>query len=680
MDFRQAQRNLELIEEVAKNSQDSDEPIIDEDDLKEGKVEEEGEGTQIPSMPFSDDDDSDNNSKDTFKETPLELVDKEEAIEDKAPNDDEPVVSVEEKIATQEPEPEEQIFMNTQIQGQLDDIEQEDNLRSKLSNFKYASEESSSVQVIKRSNERKLKSKKITKPKLTKTSKRTKTNSNPSTQQTLDEIKISRSENILKLLSGKHGKVKDMINHQRNVEKKVKLVKNKNSNIITYDTYNSEEWLRIMKLILEKFPSANDMEVKQVYHYIYGEEQEQEYDNLWEASQIPLASMREEAYNEDNQIDRKIPNIPNSTQTRVEVMSLSQVMDDVSIIEESKKTTIDSEREMHIYEVPDSTDDEDSRIIRVISGSDEVASIVAESEFSTETESTSTQFFTADGNMVDGVIDLTQGSFKAVTKLFSPLKVDTLLSINKNKEKVQVAVTRTSTRFSNLGSGPVGLEETPRLAPDEAATPPTVISRSPQSTRTPQATRLPNPNITVMYEVNKCELQSSNSYQSRSSEDIRIVNQYDIDVRDSQDEYDSATEKCLIEFAVTNSATPSVQPEDVMNVISSQSVQKLRQDLKTIGLKPVRTKAKMIEALMAASQVLDTDNVDQEQTREALYDQLTSMIKQIPELVSKISRFEPITMEELVLQLIEVNPFADHIDESTIKEWADIQGITLRNN
>ena len=677
MDFRQAQRNLELIQEVDVGNESNRQTILDDIGLEEEY--DDIIGTQIPSTLLSDDEDQiklpNSEPEEINPPNAVAIAPYQESLNHEALHENSPLpqsellkremdllnkeeVNIEHMVsATCEEEQIKEVFMSTQIQGRIDDYEQENSLRSNLIQFKYLQEN----EVLESSY--KKEPIKVVKPPRKSAAKRSKTLVKNITQYNIENFEISRAENVLKLLSGKHNKVRDMISVQRNIENNLKSKKSNKTKVVTYDTYNAEEWKHIFQLILNKFPSTNQKEVNQVYHYIYGDDQETQYENLWEASQIPFSSMREGNYDEDSQYARMLPNRRSHLDRKIAVMSLSQVMDDKSVSGIELEKTDMNQEDMQVIEVPDSTDDEFSIIIPVNMESEHSdGEVVGENQISddtvqTDAESSDTQFFTANGNIFDGVIDLTQGSFKAVNRLISPVKIASKTYEPKQlPQDVQVPATRMTTVQSYTK-----LEQTPRKA-------------------SPLKTLIATPTTTIMYQMEKQKFQSIKELNTTFAKYITSIDQYDIDVGDSEEDKDFSDGQCMVEINVPNVTPPTSPGHYVQNIISSQSVQKLRESMKTIGLKPLRSKAKMVEALSVASRVLETDEIGQIGQRQEIFDHLTTLTRELPELLEKIYRFEPVTVEELVLQLIDLNPFIDNIDESTIKEWADSQGICIRKN
>lgn len=278
----------------------------------------------------------------------------------------------------------ESVLLSTQVQSRLDDVEHEESLKNRLKGFKYEEEE-----VIEKRNANKaprVKRKKAIRKKK---------------QKNIDEYGDSKGGKLLKQLSGKHRKVKDMINSQR----RPTGVRGQSQ----YDTYNAEEWTFIHQRIQERFPQSEASELKQVFHHLYGETQNSD---LWTASQQPPEG-------DDSVLEpvraAEAAEAEKAGGNNVKVLTLSQIMSDKSLVEPD-----DDDDDDDSSTIPDSTDDASTYI--PMGDADRV----------------STQFYTPRTTLPDEIIDLTQESFKVVRSLISPLK-------NTETPLVQVPATRTST-------------------------------------------------------------------------------------------------------------------------------------------------------------------------------------------------------------------------------------------
>lgn len=553
---------------------------------------------------------------------------------------------------------EEQVFINTQIQSRLDDDEHDSMQKSMLGRFKYSNEDDVAGLKIQ------------SKKKPTVSNKKKSKVAKSAVQPSVENYQQSKAEGLLKLLSGKHKKVKDMLHFQQQMDKSSGKRKNGKRAKVQYDTYNAEEWQYTFKLLLDRFPHSEPNDVKQVYHYLYGEGQETQNENLWTASQLAPGLDPESA---------KLTNLPLTAREsqKITLLSLSQVMNDKSGIESDDEEQaiepkqemgtlleeiridrkgphpqtaqpkdsargvedkIDVPKEQNQYHHDEDTDDAST----IPDSTDENSTIIPLGDaLDRETGAQSTQFYTPSTSPPDGIIDLTQASFKVVRSLISPLKrADTAL--------IQVPATRTST-ISCHGKLP-----------------------SSESYIKANLIRLKLRKSQLPLNVNKSS-EEFTIHTHEPSESNPII----LDTEAEDNDFQSF---CMIDLELNDSPTKIAKENlTITNSLESQSLQELRQSIKTIGLKPSRSKSKMLASLDAASQLLD-NATNEQQKRQEIYDHLTSIAQSCPSLLEKIYTFQPISIDDLLSPLIDVNSFVDKIDESTIREWADIQGICLRNS
>lgn len=500
----------------------------------------------------------------------------------------------------------EQIFINTQVQGRLDEADEADRIRSSLGHFRY------NLQDNKKS------------PKHKSTVQRPSARTVRKPNQSQRSEAPTKAQSLLKQLSGKHTKVQDMIKHQQildslkgsqqKVKNKRKTTKAKKEQEKRYDTYNANEWQHIYSLLMEKFPHTKPSEIEDVYQYLYGNEAEDQ--PLWNESQRPIESQSQ---------DLGSLALPAENQ-RVSVLSLSQVMDD--------DQPVGPEEDMI---VPDSTDEEcviipilspprNSRLTRPpLFSKPPLLTKPTLKKLEPDADTPKTAHLPS-----DGIIDLAEGSFKAVKSLISPLKEETT--------PVQVPATRMPT----LGT-------TPNLVP---------------------AKEQP-----VRYRLQRSQLESFSAIEGL------IVHspgqsQDDAPVPDTESEESASEEHYTVELEPSKLTTRTPSPS-VESDWNSQSAQQLRQSMKSLGLKTSRSKHQMLLSLQQASQVLEIDSNVQEDQRRDIHNYLTSLVQSSPNLLEKVYTFQPIASKELLTRLTEANPFVDVIDEYTIREWADNQGICL---
>lgn len=641
---------------------------------------------------------------------------------------------------------EENIFINTQIQSRLDDAEEETNLKLKLEKFKYSFKSSNAddthsnanVTAKRRPAIRKANSKLKTKPKTKRDPKIIKN----ITDFNINNYERSRTASLLKQLSGKHKKVLDIIKTQNegNSDKPPRARNNKGEKA-TFDTYSEQEWKDIMKLLLQKFPQSEETDLNEVQKFLYGSEkssnsldnQESSQQRLWTASQLPPELPDEAIQPEQEERIR-------DTQSAVNFLSLSQVMDDKSEIMKDEESIIISRGDstssqeygnglepqkpvgnvvgedielavgtrINAFSLTDykackpmsvevsrrcenSTDNDYDNISIVSDTTDETSTLFPLDQYryvfienderpplATDTIG-STQFFTPNTSPLDGIIDLTQESFKAVRSLISPLKVENNKTgvTSQASNQVQVPATRT-----------------PTIIPQKNLT--TTLKTEEEKNNIGSSIRVKllqesvvklNPKL-VKHNFYRVEANDSEEEETEFDDqfciaDIQLVDSSKISTKDSTQ--NPTTSNDIID---TSAASSIASPEKFCEIMMSQSMKELRQSLKTVGLKPMRTKVEIIQSLQTASQILSTANPDNKGehggvanfSKIEIFDHLTELIEAFPDFLERIYTFEPIPLNELIEKLFSAEPFVSQIDEMTIREWADVQGICLRND
>lgn len=506
-----------------------------------------------------------------------------------------------------------QIFINTQVQGRLDEAEEADKVRANLGQFRYDSKHDTSSPKRKSTTQR--------------PSVRTAKKQNASQRNKAPK----KAQSLLKQLSGKHTKVQDMIKYQQKLDLMAESQqrekstgpngKTKKRKEAKYDTYNANEWQQIHSLILERFPQTRLSEVKDIYRYLYGDESQDL--PLWNESQRPIES-------ESQGLDSL--SLPPTDSQKVSVLSLSQVMDDSHPVEQDEDMV-----------VPDTTDEE-AVLIPIPSPPTKLLTrppLPIKPPLLTKPSLAKVQSDTPKRvpSLSDGIIDLTQGSFKAVKSLISPLRQEVA---NSNTKTGQIQVP--ATRMPTLGTGPA-------LAPTKEQP--------------------------LRYRLHKSQLDSFSTVdglivhsQGQSRDDVPIP--------DSESEGSGAEDHCLVELEPSMLATRTPSPLSQFDW-ESESTQQLRRNMKSFGLKTSRSKHQMLQSLQQASQVLEINSGTQENQdrKQDVHNYLTSLVQSSPTLLEKVYTFQPIQSKELLSRLAEANPLVDSIDEYTIREWADHQGICL---
>lgn len=279
------------------------------------------------------------------------------------------------------------------------------------------------------------------------------------------------------------------------------------------------------------------------------------------------------------------------------------------------------------------------------------------------------------------IIDLTQGSFKISNELVSPIKSvvsDLVKSKESQKEnEVQVPATRTGTfnRYS----------ETIETGSNRSAS--DVILPVKQEV----IDKLNNPRNGFMIKSAFIDDSADVVYDSYEDDGEKARNRKGWIILTQEDE--SCAKSALTNLHSESDAsedksvkmTPKKVPEDnESDIWLSQSAKDIRINIRQLGLKTARTKSEMVESLQFASQIAKSQDIGDTSgpnpgTKTNIFNHLTQLAKQLPSVVlEKFYTFQPIPVIELTEMFVEMDPFVNRIDEQTIKEWAEHNGISLR--
>ena len=768
MDYRRAQRNLDLI-----NDNNVDQHLKSAEDILEDIVAQQGFqddddevliSTQVPSLKFSQSSPSSpidsrrtNSSRVTSPRKTLGLMSdvintiheemhedsemSKEAVEipttteviEVAPED---VNSNDELTDNRKENPQEndpaelaeavttqpgQVFINTQIQSRLDTINRETELKNKLSQFRYETQDSTDSFPLtmelsnSNSNSKRILSRTTSINESQKKRKRT-THAKKNV-----EPKLTRAQDLLKKLSGKHKKVRDILKSQKDPDNKnVKDKTHKRTNTKSFDVYNAEEWKSISLQILKNFPRSDTQEVKEVFSYLYGD---CDVADMWQSSQIPPKELLSEGQANDGHKAEHRELLVDSP-GMMKLLTLSQVMEDTTdqeksllIVEENikqndeRETSVensicitqenklieseptDLKKDSPEYDNPpvlllqsSKTSSNDNSDMIVYDSMDEIKLefprlsdtdiennilltkplLLAPTKSLSKVENLETNL---NGN--EHVVDLTQVSFTVSNELISPMKPDETLNKESTPKKqnkdissnIQVPATRGPTFLSSKDTDkPVaefkcGSTVNVRISEDICD----LIQKEDTSFE------LIENNITsddtVIYDSESCNKNNESSVDKPISKVKEL--------------------KYNCKGIVTKpTESDIVRPSQNENIIVSQvsTVQEMRQTMKSIGLKPVRSKSQMIESLEIMSQTITSNSTNTIATRQDLFDHITKIIQGQPILLEQIQTFQPILIDTLINELIEIDPFISKIDESTVQSWADTNGVSLKRS
>ncbi|SCU96263.1 LAME_0F15588g1_1 [Lachancea meyersii CBS 8951] len=597
------------------------------------------------------------------------------------------------------------VLLSTQIQGRLDELELKDGMRRDLSQFAL---DTPLPAAIEKKSTRRAKVKPGTpKPRSNKRRKRSSTTVKSITQYNMEKFESikgqQRRRHVMSLLSGKKGKIKDILDCLEADQPSLIPPKKKCS----FSTYSAEEWSHILQLLSSRFPRCPPSQVDRVFDYLYGEEDEA---HVWYASQIPPAGAEDQVEGSRGSCFQAVPPV---------ALTLSQAIEDDGNHNVGKSNEIggcsgsQSDTQEAWSCIPNTTDESSSEIhidesfardfkdqmlrsaavspskLNALPDTFEAPKALSHKvpslEFlhtkqplrssKLERQNTVGSAFSCKPVVTsplklagrDQLIDLTQNSFNVVTSLMSVVKTD-----------IQVPLTRTATwndKPVTINSGatrtkPNGLNTKLKFRlyrnVDRAA----VYASASESCAHLQWEALGS-----LYNDSEGDGDEEDVYEllqvtfgphnDSTSPAAKVVS-----ARNSQENTVFSEEMQPSETQVEKS--PSLPPS-----LSFCFAKDLRHNLKAIGLKPKRTRSEMLHQMESASQHLLEGT--HEHQRQQIFDQLTAIVEHDPPLLEKVYTFEPLVFTELLQYLIKQHPLVSDLDEKTVRTWADTMGICLRS-
>ncbi|CCH58197.1 hypothetical protein TBLA_0A04010 [Henningerozyma blattae CBS 6284] len=638
---------------------------------------------------------------------------------------------------------EENIFLSTQIQSRLDDFEKENNLKNKLSQFKYTFENSFIPHNIHKPIKQTtlLPSNDMPKPTKRKTRK---------PQNITDKTDI-----LLQKLSGNSSKYKNIIKMRDKSVKEKRIGKKKSTN--KHQTYNDMEWDKILKNLVNIFPKSTNIRSQQEYLQFHGDNYKYTDSSLWQISQLPpLKSTVPENDPKNEQVINKEDSLLDGTSElkNFNVLSLSQAMEDFKQNDKNNAFSQDEpefkvEANSHrLYSMPNNDD-------LVSNNDDKVQYVASLQDFPIPANKTShniidelhtEEHLSLDTSILDNGKNIKQNDLKndqilmATTSTSSKYDIhsfnndhdsiildsdleDLAIIIPFETKEYQRLLPVTTYNFLNKIISPnfqhselifdsnrsnqhcISAEDAKGSldihTTNEEFSNNRKIKRYQSNifTRKYSDIEMANTslkkNLDSTYDYNSMSEHLESSFLSKRlymylSKDERDNNAnhpfetiFSISIKDdstiicdSEEELDDTINYSILQFHSVK-LSPRVHPPIIKE--KSQSAQKLRVSMKTIGLKPLRSKSEMLQALSAAAELFPNDNIlDDTQRKEEIHKLLTNLIRNSPRLLEKVYCFEPLFLDSLIDELVSMNPFVDYIDEGSIREWADIQGICLR--
>lgn len=645
--------------------------------------------------------------------------------------DDGAVMESQELPMTQVPDgfsSEEEVFINTQIQSKLDEAKLQDDMKKSLNKFALAASPVKSP--MKRPARTSAKDKSVN-TKQARPSHRKRQDSSQiksvtqySTESSDSSKDRRRVQDLVSLLSGKKGKVKDILTRLER--------KNESDKRTRFCTYKQEEWKYILGLLRCQFPQCQRSEVRAVHRYMYGDESDVWYSSQYAPSQSDVESCEE---SEMGLLPKQAPL----------VFSLSQVMEDTEgRQQETTPDVISLESQKPLLGAPTlsklENDPDDVERISDTSENMVIPSPQREAELNT-------RLLTETRSIISNSVD----------EVGSEISIDPKLALEFRKKmltdspELASAPAATDGTFQNEILSPVPLSshvqplqpnvlqrplslhsigashqtQYSRLSPNKHGGADNLIDLTHGSFKVVKSLISPlkadvqvpaTRNPTLIEGALPVTLESSHTpsqdvirikiFKQAKRRDARnpseppsnhLVNREDcVDDSEEDGEYSIfdfripkrprlALEQLqypVIESAVHSDAETEINQTPTAPTPSQQSsvppsAQQLRQKLRNIGLKPGRTRKQMLEQMEAVSQNLEADT--EVEQRKEIFMQFTSLVEQMPELLEKVYTFEPIILSDLMRILVDRNPFIDNVEESVVRDWADQMGICLRN-
>lgn len=281
----------------------------------------------------------------------------------------------------------------------------------------------------------------------------------------------------------------------------------------------------------------------------------------------------------------------------------------------------------------------------------------------------------------NSIINLTQESFKVTSELVSPIKPISSDSDNTNEllvgNQIQVPATRTAT-FNSIQE--IKEDKSDKHVPD-------IMLRI----STPQLDDI---------------IKTQDYFKIQKAIHMNEMNDivYDSYDEDNENKMDIIKEDIIVTLVPRSkgglSSTVIISPlkstlnghditsqetyKDIESEVwDSQSVKDIRLNIRKIGLKTSRKKSEMIESLKLASQILQSQGVSEitpksQTSKYDMFKYLTLLAKQFPStILEKFYTYQAIPIDEMIENFNLIDPFVDRIEEQTIKEWAEANGIIL---
>lgn len=600
------------------------------------------------------------------------------------------------------------ILISTQVQGAIDELNHQETVvhtfRNVLSRFALETQDQAEIPLVSSKKvpvKKVIKSSKVKQP-TARLQKRIKSITQFNTDNWESNRVKDRAQKMISILSGKSAKVKKLVS-KLNSEASADAESLRDSHPTQFAPFNESEWQHIVGLLREKLPKVSRSELNSVQQYVYGADEQH---NLWKASQLsPEKQISSQC--SDGESETILPSL--TLDNNAPVYTLSQLVEGES--SNNRCSTEDGlrfkpisnpssviEQELPIsIDVPSSETDVPSQI----ADSCDSGSIISFEELSfmiqdknkadvdydipcylppdSKTlptgEKTKREYSRA--NINDQLINISQTSYDVVSSIVSPMKAQ-------RTGTIQVPATRTTT-----------FQDQQQQNQQQASKPANVVKIYVDSNRDSNDVF-----ASVKGEVDTQEQESLSTLTTSMLHDDN--NEIVIDSEDERGSYSimevhdapqthlgqfpslrkSQSQKLKTPVSATDSLDSQLQPALLTTQNASPNTAKLRRSFKVIGLKPCKNKVQMLQVWETLESKFpgSSDEDRSIQLKQFLTDLIVQNRDESALLMEQIYTFEPIRYEQLKEWLVSLNSFTELIDDSFIKNWADLNGIVFRND
>ena len=529
-----------------------------------------------------------------------------------------------------------------------------------------------------------------------------------------------RAQKMISMLSGKSAKVKKLVS-KLNCDVAADAGADQTDTDSQFAPFNESEWQHIIALLREKLPKVSRKEISSVQSYVYGKSQ-----GLWEASQMSPEKQEQEENQEyfgtgpESAAAAAAAPAAGMVQDdhRLSVYTLSQLVEGHSSSNNNNNNNSGSANQnssddsiQHIQNVPDvsciDVPSSETGYASQVADSCDTGSIIsldrrslcmgsdweAEAESETEAETEAEIAIEIDIDIEEEKAKEKQmkapfrtQSYDVVSSIVSPMKSTRMPSI-------QVPATRTTTfQNQNLVQTQTQLQaqnsaqapslkhlHTVKLIVDSNTDANEILSSvGPMSNESDQHDSLSTVTTSMLHRDNEIIIGSE---EEKDSNEYSILEVQEVPLQVPShprprplslvsSAHPSPKIRLKTPISATDSLDSQLQPPLMTTQNSSPSTAKLRQTLRTIGLKPCKNKVQMLQVwdtLEAKFPGLsDTDGPAQ--LRQFLTDLIVQNRDESSSLMEQIYTFEPIRFEQLKSWIVSLDSFTELIDDSFIKK------------